>query len=119
MVQKKNQYRRDSLRKIYSKPNYKVYKSYKVPTQKYKVAPVYRSSTNTTIAAIIRDLLAGKLVTGQDFSFSLTYDEFKVNGEVQSQEVLEKFRSKYLKDPANHFIYSKNGGTTKTDVYVR
>jgi beta-lactamase regulating signal transducer with metallopeptidase domain len=74
---------------------------------------------NTTVEAIINDLLFDKLIQNDaNVSFTLSHTEFIVNGKHQSKTMHEKFKSKYIKHPADRFKYSKQGKSTKTEVYI-
>ena len=76
-------------------------------------------SQNPTVALIITDLLANKLIQSEDkISFSLTNSELIVNGKTQSKSMHEKFKSKYIKHPADRYKYSKQGKSTMTEIYV-
>ena len=74
-------------------------------------------SSNPTIASIIKDLQLNKLIQSENnMSFSLTNTELIVNGKVQSKTMHEKFKSKYLKHPADRYKYSKEGNSTRTEI---
>jgi hypothetical protein len=77
-------------------------------------------SQNPSIATIINDLLANKLIQSEtNVSFTLNNSEFIVNGKTQSKGMHDKFKTKYLKHPADRYKYSRQGNSTSTEIYIK
>lgn len=69
------------------------------------------------IPDIIEDLIEEKIIMSRDnLSFTLNNEILKVNGVIQSKELHEKLKDKYIKGKKDHVIYSKHGGSTHTEV---
>jgi bla regulator protein BlaR1 len=70
-------------------------------------------------AHVIRDLLADGLIQSDEtLSYTLDKDGLVVNGAKQPDPIYQKYKAKYLKDPADHVIYTHEGGHWHTDVWM-
>jgi bla regulator protein blaR1 len=79
-----------------------------------------KQSGNSTLNAIIQDLLSSKIAQSEtSLSFTLNNSELIVNGIAQSQATFEKFKSKYLKSTEDRFKYLREGNRTSTDIYIK
>jgi beta-lactamase regulating signal transducer with metallopeptidase domain len=68
---------------------------------------------------VIYDLRADGLIESvETLSFTLDNDGLVVNGVKQPESVYQKYKAKYLRDPADHVIYIHNGGHWHTDVWM-
>lgn len=54
----------------------------------------------------------------KSLSFTLNKDELIVNGHRQNADVHEKFKSRYIKNDKDHFVYIHENGTTRTTIHV-
>ncbi|HWK05004.1 MAG TPA: M56 family metallopeptidase [Puia sp.] len=86
----------------------------RVPLQPAEVAPtlasplVYTKEPNPYVKKIIADLVDGRLIDHVDkLSFTLDGNGLIVNGIKQPDEIYASFRSKYIRHPKDHFIYSQ------------
>jgi hypothetical protein len=70
-------------------------------------------------AHVIRDLLTDGLIQSDEtLSYTLDKDGLVVNGAKQPDPIYQKYKAKYLKDPADHVIYTHEGGHWHTDVWM-
>jgi bla regulator protein BlaR1 len=68
---------------------------------------------------VIYDLRADGLIQSNDpLSYTLDKDGLVVNGAKQTEAIYQKYKAKYLKDPADHVIYTHEGGHWHTDVWM-
>ena len=84
-----------------------------------------RLKDNWYIQNIIKDLNHDMSKPGEDItsetnnlSFTLNKNEMIVNGQKQNSEVHKKYKSRYIKNAKDYFIYFHENGTTGTTVYV-
>jgi bla regulator protein BlaR1 len=69
---------------------------------------------------VIYDLLADGLIQSDEtLSFTLDNVGFVLNGVKQTDPVYQKYKEKYVKSPEDHFIYSHDGGSTHSDIWVK
>jgi bla regulator protein blaR1 len=76
------------------------------------------SVADRLIHQIVRDMIANGLVGSKEevHSFSLDNDGLTLNGTPQPAETYKLFREKYIKSPNEHYIFSREGTGTTTDV---
>jgi bla regulator protein BlaR1 len=68
---------------------------------------------------IIDDLKKAGIITETNpLSFKLNINEFIVNGKAQPEDVLKKFREKYVANASNAYSYARNGGHTSTSIVI-
>jgi bla regulator protein BlaR1 len=68
---------------------------------------------------VIYDLRADGLIQSNDpLSYTLDKDGLVVNGAKQPDPIYQKYKAKYLRDPADHVIYTHEGGHWHTDVWM-
>jgi hypothetical protein len=69
---------------------------------------VYTNNPNPYVERITADLIKISLIPDVDeFSFTLNTSGLTVNDVKQPDEIYQKFRTKYIKHPNDHFIYSQ------------
>jgi hypothetical protein len=70
--------------------------------------------------SIVDDLFKLHIIKERNHvSFNLKHNAFKVNDNVQSQEVLEKFKKKYHIVKGYSIAYAKTKGSTSTSITKR
>ena len=77
-----------------------------------------QEETGHVIRQIVHDMIANGLVASKAevHSFSLDNDGLTINGVQQPEEAYKSFREKYIKSANEHYIYSRSGSGTTTDV---
>ena len=77
-----------------------------------------QEETGHVIRQIVHDMIATGLIAskGEVHSFSLDNDGLTINGVQQPEEAYKSFREKYIKSANEHYIYSRSGSGTTTDV---
>ena len=91
------------------------------PTQTHPLLDAGQS--NPYVREIVHDLITAHLLDRFDrLSFALDTAGLSINGVKQDDAIYRPFRTKYIKHPKDHFIYSQHygphGGGTHTEVKI-
>lgn len=76
-----------------------------------------KKKDRTVVDDIIDDIVSAGIVTETNpLSFRINKNEFVVNEQQQPESLQRHFLDKYLKSPGNIYLYTRDGGTTKSTV---
>lgn len=76
-----------------------------------------KKKDRTVVDDIIDDIVNAGIVTETNpLSFRINKNEFVVNEKQQPEFLQRHFLDKYVKSPGNSYLYTRNGGTTKSTV---
>jgi hypothetical protein len=83
--------------------------------------PIYNTSGgNSAREKILNDMVSDGLIksTDDDVKFVLTKKEFKINDKAITGELFDRYQKRYITSPSNAYIYSKDGNSRHSDIYV-
>jgi bla regulator protein BlaR1 len=76
-----------------------------------------KKKDRTVVDDIIDDIVSAGIVTETNpLSFRINKNEFVVNEKQQPESFKRKFIDKYVLSPSDTYLYTRNGGTTKSTV---
>ncbi|WP_295128599.1 M56 family metallopeptidase [uncultured Chitinophaga sp.] len=83
--------------------------------------PLYNSTgANSVREKILTDMVKDGFIksTEDDVKFVLTNKEFKVNDKAITGEMFKRYQKLYITSPSNAYIYTKDGNSRHSDIYV-
>ncbi|SEM62225.1 Signal transducer regulating beta-lactamase production, contains metallopeptidase domain [Chitinophaga rupis] len=84
------------------------------------LAPVPAVKVDNSLAEeIVADMMADGLITQKDnLRFHLSQDKFVVNDKPQSDQILKRYKQKYIKSPSESYTYSRSAKGTSSQIHT-